>query len=59
MANIIDEQKDEFQIILLEHASRDYWEEPVLEHYHFVEEFRDGNALIPSRFVQNPTNDDK
>lgn len=36
-----------FQIILLEHASKDYWEDPMLENFHLVEEFRNGNALIP------------
>jgi len=35
-----------FQIILLEHASKSYWDEPLLEHFHLVEEFRNGNALI-------------
>lgn len=36
-----------FQIILLEHASKSYWADPVLNNFHLVEEFRDGNALIP------------
>jgi hypothetical protein len=43
---IKNELKDEFQFILLEHASREYWEDAGLEHFHLVEEFRNGNALI-------------
>ncbi len=45
---VTQEYKNEFQIILLEHASKDYWENPPLEHFHLVEEFRNGNALIPN-----------
>lgn len=41
-------RKKVFQIILLEHASKSYWEEPLLEHFHLVDEFRNGNALIPA-----------
>jgi len=38
----------DFQIILLEHAPKEYWEDLELDNFHLVEEFRDGNALIPS-----------
>lgn len=38
---------EDFQIIMLEHASPSYWEDINLENFHLVEEFRDGNALIP------------
>jgi hypothetical protein len=37
-----------FQIILLEHASKSYWENPLLTNFHLVDEFRNGNALIPA-----------
>lgn len=50
--NIVIEQNNEFQIILLEHAPEDYWEEPVLESFHLVEQFVNGNALIPTRAFQ-------
>lgn len=46
IASMIENEKV-FQIILLEHAAKPYWEEPLLEHFHLVEEFRNGNALIP------------
>ena len=46
---IINEYYNEdFQIIMLEHASPDYWEDLNLEKFHLVKEFRDGVALIPS-----------
>ena len=44
---IKDVYHEDFQIILLEHASKDYWEENQLENFHLVEEFRDGIALVP------------
>jgi hypothetical protein len=43
----MNRRKKVFQIILLEHASKSYWEEPLLSNFHLVEEFRNGNALIP------------
>ncbi len=49
--NIIKEQKNSFQMILLEHASSQYWENPLLEHFHLVEEYRNGNALIPKEAI--------
>jgi energy-coupling factor transporter ATP-binding protein EcfA2 len=48
ITNISENYLEDFQIILLEHASRDYWEENQLSNFHLVEEFRDGNALIPN-----------
>lgn len=38
--------KNEFQFILLEHAPVEYWDGDKLKHFHLVEEFRNGNALI-------------
>ena len=43
---------EDFQIIMLEHASPSYWEDINLENFHLVEEFRDGNALIPEEAFQ-------
>lgn len=43
---VITELKSEFQFILLEHASKDYWENANMNNFHLVEEFRGGNALI-------------
>lgn len=44
---IITDYKTEFQIIMLEHAPESYWVENKLTNFHLVEEFRNGNALIP------------
>lgn len=43
-----------FQIILIEHASKSYWEKPFLNNFHLVEEFRNGNALIPNTARTKP-----
>lgn len=40
-------KKWNFQIILIEHAPKNYWEESDLNYYHVVSEFVNGNALIP------------
>lgn len=45
----INQKDEDFQIILLEHASKDYWENPLLENFHLVDEFRNGKGLIPFR----------
>lgn len=42
------ELKDEFQIFMIEHASKEYWEENNLSHFHLVDEFLNGKGLIPS-----------
>lgn len=47
ISKIEEDYLEDFQIILLEHASKDYWEENKLSNFHLVEEFRDGNALVP------------
>lgn len=52
ITNIKTEYNNEFQIIMLEHAAKDYWEEPFLDNFHLVEEFRNGNALIPTRAIK-------
>jgi DNA repair exonuclease SbcCD ATPase subunit len=55
---VMTELKSEFQFILLEHASKDYWESAKLEHFHLVEEFRNGNALI-IKAVTKASDEDK
>lgn len=45
--------KSEFQMILLEHAPEKYWTEVNLSNFHLVEEFRNGNALIPERAMNH------
>lgn len=49
ITKINTEYKTEFQIIMLEHAPERYWLEKELQHFNLVEEFRNGNALIPER----------
>lgn len=46
MSLVQTELNNEFQIILLEHAPREYWEQNNFDNFYLVEEFRDGNALI-------------
>lgn len=45
---INDEMSKEFQIILLEHVPKEFWEtdEYLMTKIHLVEEFKDGNALV-------------
>ncbi|MFH3692776.1 DUF3732 domain-containing protein [Acinetobacter baumannii] len=45
MGRILEEKN--FQIILIEHAPRSYWEENKLKYFHVVSEFVNGKALIP------------
>ncbi len=46
IGKVTTELQSEFQFILLEHASKDYWEDANMSNFHLVEEFRSGNALI-------------
>ena len=52
ISNINNERNTEFQIILLEHAPERYWTEKQLNNFHLVEEFRNGNALIPESGIK-------
>lgn len=53
ITTINETYKAEFQMILLEHAPENYWTEVDLSNFHLVEEFRNGNALIPERAIIN------
>lgn len=44
-----NDHNDEFQMIVFEHINEELWE--TLPHIHLVEEFRDGNALIPKNML--------
>ncbi|PIT23516.1 hypothetical protein BGI37_13045 [Snodgrassella alvi] len=48
---MVGEKKFDFQIFMVEHASIDNWEN-TLEHFHTVEEFINGNALIPQQLIK-------
>ena len=45
---ILTQKKQHFQIFMVEHASKEYWEENDLSYFHTVDEFIDGKGLIPS-----------
>lgn len=45
---ILIQKKQHFQIFMVEHASKEYWEESDLSYFHTVDEFIDGKGLIPS-----------
>ena len=48
MKYVIEEKKEQFQIILIEHAPESYWTgENKLEYFVTKEQFINGNALIP------------
>lgn len=44
---IVKEKKNHFQIFMVEHASKDYWLDNNLSYFHTVDEFINGNKLIP------------
>lgn len=46
--HIITEKKNSFQIFMVEHASKEYWIDNELKHFHTVDEFINGNGLIPN-----------
>lgn len=50
---INDEKKKHFQIIMVEHASKEYWIDNDLSNFHTVDEFIDGNGLIPNEIYNN------
>lgn len=55
MKYVIEERKQQFQIILVEHAPESYWTgENHLDYFVTKEQFTDGNALIP-QYILNKT----
>ncbi len=49
MRFVIGEKNDEFQVIMIEHAPPSYWSD--LEYFKTIEQFVDGNALIPKEIM--------
>lgn len=47
------EKKKHFQIIMVEHASKEYWIDNNLSYFHTVDEFIDGKGLIPNKIYNN------
>jgi len=46
-------KNDHFQIFMVEHASKDYWIDNNLNNFHTVDEFNNGNGLIPTDIYNN------
>ncbi|NSY32252.1 DUF3732 domain-containing protein [Pseudoalteromonas sp. JC28] len=51
--NILNNMKKPFQMIVFEHVPKDYFDD--FENIHLVEEFRNGNALIPKSYLDSLT----
>jgi hypothetical protein len=45
---IVEQKQSHFQIFMVEHAPKKYWIENNLQYFHMIDEFIDGNGLIPS-----------
>jgi hypothetical protein len=50
---ITNQKRNHFQILMVEHASKEYWTDNKLEYFHTVDEFIDGNGLIPSEIYNS------
>ena len=48
ISHITSEKKATFQIFMVEHAPKEYWDENNLLNFHTVDEFINGDGLIPS-----------
>ena len=46
--HIVNQKQNHIQIFMVEHASKEYWTKSKLEYFHTVDEFINGNGLIPS-----------
>jgi hypothetical protein len=53
---IVEELKSDFQIFMVEHAPKEYWENNNLEYFHTVAEFTDGVGLIPNYAIKKSDN---
>ncbi|WP_341900731.1 DUF3732 domain-containing protein [Fluviicola taffensis] len=50
---ITKEKSNHFQILMVEHAPKEYWLDNNLSNFHTVDEFNNGNGLIPSDIYNN------
>jgi hypothetical protein len=50
---ITTQKQNHFQIFMVEHAPKEYWIKKKLECFHTVDEFIDGNGLIPQDIYNN------
>lgn len=49
---VINEKNKDFQIFMVEHAPKENWESTLI-HFHTVDEFLNGVALIPQQLIKN------
>ena len=47
------EKENHFQIFMVEHAPKEYWEDNNLTNFHTVDEFNNGKGLIPKDIYNN------
>jgi hypothetical protein len=45
---VVNTNKNQFQIFMVEHASKDYWIDNKLNNFHTVDEFINGKGLVPN-----------
>jgi hypothetical protein len=50
---ITNQKQNHFQILMVEHASKEYWEENNLQYFDTVDEFIKGKGLIPSEIYNS------
>lgn len=53
MEYITVDKKQDFQIFMVEHAPKEYWENNKFIHFHTVDEFINGNGLIPKEIYNS------
>lgn len=59
MDYVVNSKKEDFQVILVEHAPKSYWEgENGFSYFKTCHQFLDGEALIPSRIIKKYTKND-
>lgn len=51
VGNILNDMQKSFQMIVFEHVPKDYFDD--FDNIHLVEEFRDGNALVPQEYFDS------
>lgn len=54
---IVEDLNNDFQIFMVEHAPKEYWEQNNMEYFHTVEEFTGGNGMVPlyAQLNSNPS----
>ncbi len=55
IGNILNDMQKSFQMIVLEHVPKEYFDN--FDNIHLVEEFRYGNALVPQEYFASLNSD--